>query len=332
MRDELIKITEKFEGKRILVIGDIMLDKYIWGNVTRISPEAPVQVVHVEKQSVVLGGAANTANNVASLKGTVSIIGVTGEDDARDRLIDELKKKGIMIDGIMSEKNRQTIQKVRIMAQNQQLLRVDYEDGVLVSKEAEGKMIHFLKKSIDGFDGVVISDYFKGIVTKDLIKEASSLIKAHGKFLIIDPKPAHTDYYNDVDLITPNHKEACEMLNLNPELSKDESSIEMIGSELKKRLDCNILLTRGEQGMALFLKSGEVIKIPTKAKEVYDVSGAGDTVVASFALALAAGADYKQAAHIANYAAGIVVGKLGTATTTVSELKKAIEDEQSDFL
>ena len=158
------------------------------------------------------------------------------------------------------------------------------------------------------------------------------MIKAHGKFLIIDPKPAHTDYYNDVDLITPNHKEACEMLNLNPELSKDESSIEMIGSELKKRLDCNILLTRGEQGMALFLKSGEVIKIPTKAKEVYDVSGAGDTVVASFALALAAGADYKQAAHIANYAAGIVVGKLGTATTTVSELKKAIEDEQSDFL
>src|SRR3989338_8189349 len=332
MRDELIKITEKFEGKRILVIGDIMLDKYIWGNVTRISPEAPVQVVYVEKQSVVLGGAANTANNVASLKGTVSIIGVTGEDDARDRLIDELKKKGIMIDGIMSEKNRQTIQKVRIMAQNQQLLRVDYEDGVLVSKEAEGKMIHFLKKSIDGFDGVVISDYFKGIVTKDLIKEASSLIKAHGKFLIIDPKPAHTDYYNDVDLITPNHKEACEMLKINPELSKDESSIEMIGSELKKRLDCNILLTRGEQGMALFLKSGEVIKIPTKAKEVYDVSGAGDTVVASFALALAAGADYKQAAHIANYAAGIVVGKLGTATTTVYELKKAIEDEQSDFL
>ena len=328
MKTELLKIINNFKGKKILVIGDVMLDKYIWGSVTRISPEAPVQVVEVEKESYALGGAANTANNIAALQGDASIIGLAGDDAANKQLLEELKRRNIKSEGIIIRKNRQTIQKVRIMAQNQQLMRVDYEDKDRITEETEKKIIEMLKSKISYIDGIIISDYFKGLITKKLVENINSIAKQNNKFLVVDPKPANALFYKNVDLITPNQKEAAGILSLDPEETKDDSSIKRMGVDIMKLLNCNVIITRGEHGMALFEKTGEITNIPTKAKEVYDVSGAGDTVVALLALSLAAGADIKEAAQIANYAAGIVVGKLGTATTTINELKYAIENEK----
>ena len=328
MKTELLKIINNFKGKKILVIGDVMLDKYIWGSVTRISPEAPVQVVEVEKESYALGGAANTANNIAALQGDASIIGLAGDDAANKQLLEELKRRNIKSEGIIIRKNRQTIQKVRIMAQNQQLMRVDYEDKDRITEETEKKIIEMLKSKISHIDGIIISDYFKGLITKKLVENINSIAKQNNKFLVVDPKPANALFYKNVDLITPNQKEAAGILSLDPEETKDDSSIKRMGVDIMKLLNCDVIITRGEHGMALFEKTGEITNIPTKAKEVYDVSGAGDTVVALLALSLAAGADIKEAAQIANYAAGIVVGKLGTATTTINELKYAIENEK----
>jgi D-glycero-beta-D-manno-heptose-7-phosphate kinase len=324
MKEKLLKILNDFKDKKILVIGDIMLDKYIWGDVSRISPEAPVQVVNVLKETFAPGGASNVASNAASLNGSVLIVGIAGNDNAKKLLIDELKNKGIDTDGILIDNDKPTTQKIRIVGKSQQLLRVDYESKEHIHKVIEQKIVDYLRKVVKEIDMIVISDYAKGVITPLTSQKIIEIAKLNGKKVIVDPKPKHRNLYSNVDLITPNTLEATEMTGI--EDGSDESALE-IGKKLVRYLNANVLLTRGEKGMSLFEKNGEVFHTPTKAKEVYSLIGAGDTVVATIALALASGATLKEASILANIAAGIKVGKIGTASVSVDEIKKELEDE-----
>ena len=322
--NNLIKIVEQFKNKKILVIGDVMLDKYIWGEVSRISPEAPVQVVNVLRESYAPGGAANVANNIAALNAKSLMAGVVGNDTTRGKLVSELKKRNIDVSGLVNSENKRTIQKVRIFGRNQQLLRFDYEKKGDVDIETENKIFDFISKIMDEIDAVIISDYAKGVVTKNLMQKLIVLCKEKNKIIIVDPKPKNKQFYKNVTLITPNYLEASQMAGFMEEEPLDNT--EKIGKQLLKELNSNVLITKGEKGMSLFEKNGDITSIPTFAKEVYDIIGAGDTSVATVALALVSGASFEEAAIIANHAAGITVGKVGTSTVSVEELKKSIEN------
>ncbi len=322
MKQKLLKILENFKGKKILVIGDIMLDKYVWGDVSRISPEAPVQVVNVLKETYEAGGAANVANNIAALGGFPRMVGITGNDESRNVLMEEMKRKCINTEGIITNNDKPTTQKVRILGKGQQLLRVDYEDKEHIHHDIENAVIKFVEKNVNGIDVIIISDYAKGVITQEVSKRIIGLAKQHKKPVIVDPKPKHKEFYIGVDLITPNNNEASEMSGI--EDGSDEK-ISGIGKNLLKNLNANVLLTRGEKGMSLFEIDGYVTNIPAKAKEVYSLIGAGDTVAATIAMAVASGAELKDAAFLANIAAGIKVGKIGTASVSVEEIKKEIE-------
>ena len=311
MNSELIGILNSFKGKNILVIGDIMLDKYIWGKVERISPEAPVQIVNVEKEDYLPGGAANVANNISALNGNAFMVGIVGKDNEANILLEELKKRNINTNGIFTDNSKPTTQKVRILGQKQQLLRMDYEKRDYLNKEMENNILNFIKEKISKIDAIIISDYAKGVITKNLIDQIKSI--ANSKIIVVDPKPKHKDFYKDVSLVTPNLKETKEMVE------KEE--------DLVKELNTTILITKGEKGMSLYEKDGNITNIPTKAKEVYDVSGAGDTVVATLVLALSSNATPKQASILANHAAGITVGKVGTSTVSIREIKNSLEND-----
>ena len=322
MKQNLLKVLEKFRNKKILVIGDIMLDKYIWGDVSRISPEAPVQVVNVLRETYEAGGAANVANNISALGGKAFMAGIAGNDEAKRILLNDLSKKGIITDGILIDGDKPTTQKVRIVGRGQQLLRVDYENKQHVHADIEKAIIDFLENALRKADVIVISDYAKGVITQRLCDKLLKAAKKLEKPVIVDPKPKHRKLYVGVDLITPNNAEASEMTGIEDDSS---NSIMEIGSRLLKSLKTNVLITRGEKGMSLFQKNGAVNHIPAKAKEVYSLIGAGDTVVAAMALSLASGANLKEAAILANIAAGIKVGKMGTATVSIDEIKAEIE-------
>ncbi|MBI2653421.1 D-glycero-beta-D-manno-heptose-7-phosphate kinase [Candidatus Woesearchaeota archaeon] len=322
MKQQLLKILEQFKNKKILVVGDIMLDKYIWGDVSRISPEAPVQVVHVMKETYAPGGASNVASNISALNSKAFMAGIVGNDEARKILLGELKNMGINTEGIFTENDKPTIQKVRIIGKSQQLLRVDYEKKEHIHKGIEQSMISFFEKTIKNVDVVVISDYAKGVITQNICESLIKISKENNKPIIVDPKPKHRDLYSNVTLITPNNAEASEMTGIE---DGDDAVIEM-GNKLIKYLNTNILITKGEKGMSLFEKNGSVTHIPAKAKEVYSLIGAGDTVVAVLALAIASGADLKEAATLSNIAAGIKVGKIGTASVSIEEIKAGIEE------
>ena len=321
MKQRLLKILENFKDKRILVIGDIMLDKYLWGDVSRISPEAPVQVVNVLRETYEAGGAANVASNISALTGKAFMAGIVGNDDAKNILLEELNKKGINTEGIFIDRSKPTTQKIRIIGKSQQLLRVDYEKKEHAHKEIENSIIKFLEKAIKDVDVVVISDYAKGVITPDVCGKAIQQAKSSGKAIIVDPKPKHKSLYANVTLITPNNAEASEMTGIE---DGDESVADM-GEKLMKSLNTNVLITRGEKGMSLFELDGKTASIPAKAKEVYSLIGAGDTVVAAIALAIASGAGLEEAATISNIAAGIKVGKIGTASVSIEEIKREIE-------
>ena len=323
-KEKLLRIIEQFSNKKILVIGDVMLDKYIWGEVSRVSPEAPVQVVKVDKESYAPGGAANVASNVASLNGTTYMIGLVGNDPANKMLISELNSRQINTEGMVEDKNRPTIQKVRVIGKGQQLLRFDYENGNYLDERMETKIFDFVLKRIQNIDAIIISDYAKGIITKNLAEKLISLANEKKKIIVIDPKPKHKHFYKNATLITPNNNEACEMLNIE---EKDDNDLIKAGKSLLENLNSALIITRGEKGMAIFEKNNEITNIPTKAKEVYDIVGAGDTVVATLALALASNATLKEAATIANYAAGVTVGKVGTSTVITDEIKNALKNE-----
>ncbi|MBI2575936.1 D-glycero-beta-D-manno-heptose-7-phosphate kinase [Candidatus Woesearchaeota archaeon] len=316
MKGQLLGLIEKFKGKKILVIGDIMLDKYLKGDVSRISPEAPVPIVTVTGERFVPGGAANVASNIASLGGNVRMAGVIGNDDPGELLIKELQRRGVGTDSVIIDKKKPTTQKVRIVAQNQQLLRVDYEDTAYIAPATENELIRSIQSSIPDSDAIVVSDYAKGAITSELMRSIHTA--RNNQYLIVDPKPKHKALYAGVSIITPNLKEAREMAH-----AHDEPGV--LGKQLVGELQSTILITLGDKGMALFEQNGNITEIPTKAKEVFDVSGAGDTVVAALALALAAGADFVQAAFLANHAAGVVVGKVGTAVCSIEELQGSID-------
>ena len=329
MKNKLLKILESFKGKKILVIGDIMLDKYIWGDVSRISPEAPVQVVNVLRETFEAGGAANVANNIAALNGKAFMVGITGNDGSRNILLEDLRKKNIDVSGIFLDKAKPTTQKIRVIGKSQQLLRVDYENKEHIHSNIEHSIIGFLEKNIKNIDVVVISDYAKGVITQKVSNKAIETAKKHNKPIIVDPKPKHKDFYSNVTLITPNNAEASEMSGI--EDGSDEAAIE-VGNRLMKNLNTNVLITRGEKGMLLFEQNGNITNIPTKAREVYSLIGAGDTVVATIALALASGADFKESSILSNIAAGIKVRKIGTSSVSIEEIKREIENDKSDFL
>jgi len=323
--NKIKKILSNFKGKKILVIGDVMLDHYLVGDVNRISPEAPIPIVKVTQEKYVLGGAANTANNIASLGGKAYLVGIVGEDNAGKILEKQLRENNMVTAGLFIDKDKPTVQKVRVVGKPQQLLRIDYENTKLSDKKIESKILDYVKNIIKKVDAVVISDYAKGLMTKNLSSEVISLCNENKKPVIVDPKPKNVNFYKNATLITPNLKEASEMTGID---NNSENAV-LMGEKLKEMLDSNILITKGEYGSTLIELDGNIVHIPTKAKEVYDVSGAGDTVVATLVLALAVGADLKYAAVLANKAAGIVVGKIGTATVSMKEFGSVFEKKES---
>lgn len=313
-RLDLQKILDSFKNIKIGVVGDLMLDDYIIGIVDRISPEAPVPVVNVKEERFVLGGAANVVNNLSVLGAQTICFGVIGADDNGDRLIKTFDEKGIDHSGIIRANNIPTIVKRRILAGNQQLLRIDWEKAEPISKELEDALLENFNSKIDSLDAVILSDYDKGVLTPRVAKEIVRLCREKKKIVTVDPKPKNAMNYIGATSMTPNRKEAMECLG-----KSKVTDFETLGKELKEKLQLdNLLLTRSEEGMSLFLD--EIINIPTFAKEVYDVTGAGDTVISVFTLASAAGVDWHESAKIANTAAGVVVGKMGTSTVTKEEI------------
>ncbi len=322
------KILEKFGKRRILVIGDLILDHYIWGNVRRISPEAPVPVVEVTRESFMLGGAANVAHNIVAMGGKASVIGVSGKDVAGKTLLDMLTRIGVDCSGIFIE-NRPTTVKTRVIAHNQQVVRFDREDSQYVGGAILSGIMEYIKSVSGGYDAVIVSDYKKGIVSRHLIRGILGNSKKSGRsgadslmFVAVDPKIGHFDMYKGVSLITPNIMEASS--GSRTEI-RDEKTLLRAGETLIRKLGCAaVLITRGEQGMSLFERRGAT-HIPTVARKVYDVTGAGDTVIAAFTLAYACGASMKEAAVIANHAAGVVVGEIGTAVASPEQIIESFQ-------
>lgn len=322
----LLKFVDRFSKARILVVGDVMLDHYIWGNVSRISPEAPVPVVNVTKENVLLGAAANVVNNIHSLGGAVSVCGVIGHDDAGRQLVHMLRTQGVDTDGLITENRRPTTIKTRIIAHSQQVVRFDRETKQGIEKDTHKRMFDFVKQRMDdGLDAIILSDYCKGVVTKDLVRDIVKLARKKDIIVSVDPKVNHFGIYSGVTILTPNTKEASVGSRIDIE---DEKSLLKAGDLLLSRLKCSaILITRGEHGMSLFERDGRITHIATVAREVFDVTGAGDTVISVLTLAMAAGAGMVDAAKISNFAAGVVVGVVGTATVKPEELKQRIRTE-----
>lgn len=312
------KTIDDFRKANILVIGDIMLDQYVHAHVSRISPEAPVPIAHVKSEKYVLGGAANVAHNIAALGGKVSLIGRIGTDVYAEKLLELTKEKNIITGGVVRQEGYPTILKTRIVGLNQQLLRIDRED----IKQDSGAVSKSIPADLGDYDIILISDYAKGTISPSLME---ALKKASGNVrILVDPRPKNIDLYKGVYLVSPNLKEAEAITHLSLE---NGDTIDKIGTKLKELLGGNILITLGAEGMALF--EGVKRHFPTQATEVYDVSGAGDTVISTMALALAAGADLESAVDIANHAAGVVVKKPGTATLSSKELAEALSAHQN---
>tara|TARA_Y100000310_G_scaffold246869_1_gene252312 strand:- start:15732 stop:17186 length:1455 start_codon:yes stop_codon:yes gene_type:complete len=321
MKERLLKIVEKFKEKTILVVGDIILDKYVMGNVERTSPEAPIPIVEVKKENFVPGGAGNAANNLSSLGAKVYLSGVIGDDIYGEVLIKILQNLNIKTDLIIKDLNKRTIVKERVVAQNQQLVRVDYENKEKINDLTENNILNNVRSIITNIDGIVVSDYGKGLITKKLMDNIITLCKEHNKIIVVDPKPENKDFYYGVNLITPNYLESTMMTNI---FGNEEENLNIIGEKLKE-ISKSVLITRGSKGMTLF--DDDIKYFPTKAKGVYDVSGAGDSVVTTITLSLTCGAAMEEAVTIANYVAGIVVSKFGTSTTNILEIEEAIEEK-----
>ena len=318
------KIIRRFLGVRILVVGDIMLDRFIWGDVSRISPEAPVPVVVVEKETFLLGGAANVVNNIHSLGGKASLCGVVGDDEMGQKVLKRLDEMGIERSGISIEPGRQTTVKTRIIAHHQQLVRIDRETTRHPKVSTLRSLSEYLKRNIKSFDGVILSDYGKGLLTRGVVRDVIRKAQQTGKFVMVDPKIKNFFFYRGATVVTPNTAEASSASRIS---ITDEASLNRAGRILLKRLRCDALvITRGEDGMAIFEPHQKPFLVPTEAKEVYDVTGAGDTVIGTMALALGAGASIRRAAELANHAAGIVVGKVGTATVDQEELTSVMKE------
>ncbi len=322
---KLKTIISNFKNKKILVIGDLILDEFIWGQVSRISPEAPVPVVWVKDESFMPGGASNVANNINSLGGRAYMVGVVGNDDSAGILKGELEHRGVNVDGIFTDPERPTILKTRVIAHQQQVVRIDKEKTDPLKDKIVNRIINYIENVIDEVDGLIVEDYGKGLITPKLLDKIVPLAKKKKKIIAVDPKEEHFSYYKGVTVLTPNNNEASRAVGFE---IKDKATLKKAGFELLKKLQSRIILiTLGEDGMMVFEKDKSPKKIETIAQEVFDVSGAGDTVVSTYALSLIAGATPIQAAHIANCAAGIVVGKVGIAVVNQSEVIERTKEE-----
>jgi rfaE bifunctional protein kinase chain/domain len=315
----------KFKNVKALVVGDLMIDEYLWGSVDRISPEAPVPVVCVNRESQTLGGAGNVINNLVAMGADVFAVGTAGTGKAGSMIFDKLEELGIKTDGIISEPQRPTTRKTRVIASNQQVLRIDKEIKKNINADTLKKLIKIIESKISGMDIVILSDYDKGLVTDALVKQTVLLAKKYNVLTIVDPKSLNFSKYENVSILTPNKKEAS--LAANMDITSDKDLVAAGWKIMKKVKLERLLITCGKDGMVLFEKGEEPYTIASKARQVFDVSGAGDTVISLIGLGLAIGASFKQSAMIANIAAGIVVAKVGTATATIEELKKALSDQ-----
>ena len=320
----LSESIDKFSSCRILVVGDVIMDEFLWGRVERISPEAPVPVVQVEEESLVLGGAGNVVNNIISLGGQALLCGVIGNDAMGRELVHMLQKINSPTHGLVVEDRRPTTIKTRIVAHSQQVVRVDREESEPVTEASIKKIITVIKEQLGSIDAIVISDYGKGVVARSLMDGIRSLGQGSQTILAVDPTVRNLALYKDVTLITPNNYEAQQMSGIQIE---DDQSLRRAGAHLLEELGCQtVLITQGDKGMTLIEGNGETTQIPTVARKVFDVSGAGDTVIATFTLALAAGLTPSEAALLSNLAAGIVVGEVGTAAVAASRLKEILID------
>jgi D-beta-D-heptose 7-phosphate kinase/D-beta-D-heptose 1-phosphate adenosyltransferase len=318
------ELLGKLGDRNIVVLGDVMLDEFIWGDVTRISPEAPVPVVDIRRESTHLGGAANVLANLVALGAKACVVGVVGDDFAGERIRSSVHDKSSLQtgDSLVIDKSRPTTIKTRIIAQNQMVVRADREHRTPVNGQTEAEIIAATKAALKNAHALIVSDYDKGVITPRILSEV--LPDAYRRMpVLIDPKLRNFESYRPATLITPNHHEALRMAGL--EEDSDEG-LQMVARAIRKRLSCDaVLITRGDRGMMLIEGDQDSINVQTVAREVFDVTGAGDTVIAALAAALAAGASMAEAAVLANHAAGIVVGKLGTATATVQEVLESIK-------
>jgi len=322
-RKRIDEITAALGHARVLVLGDTMLDEYLLGSVSRISPEAPVPVVDIESTRQLLGGAANVAANIRALGDEPILIGAVGDDPASEQLRGLLREKDISPDHLVIDNSRVTTIKTRVIAHSQQVVRADRETRHELSAPVEAQIISRVEKTIDGVSGMIVSDYGKGVITLSLLNRVIELCRARKKFIAVDPKENRFNNYRLVSLITPNHHEAG--FAYGRRIVNMEDLLE-VGQGLLKRLEAAaILITRGPQGMSLFRQGHEPTHIPTFARKVYDVTGAGDTVIAVYVSAVAAGADGVEAAVMANAAAGLTVAEVGTASVTVEQLRGELE-------
>ena len=322
-RSRLQGIIDRVPGKRILVVGDLMLDQFIRGGVSRLSPEAPVPVVQVRAESFVLGGAGNVAHNLSALGARVEVVGVLGDDPAGRMLLDDFSARSIKVGRVVSDPARVTSQKCRVIAEHQQVVRFDRETPGPFPAHTERSLLKSLLTAMLECDAIILSDYGKGVISRQLIKTAITGARRRGIPLTVDPKVEHFGLYRGVDCITPNTSEA--WAGMRRPQQAGERPLAALGWDIRARLRAkSVLITRGSDGMSLFEAGGRLTHIPTVAQEVFDVTGAGDTVISVLTLGLAAGARIREASVISNYAAGIVVGKLGTAVCTVPELKETL--------
>lgn len=320
--EKFLGLIDEFSRATVLVVGDVMIDEFIWGKVDRISPEAPVPVVEVNRITHRLGGAANVAHNIRALGGRVLVAGMIGADDKGGQLVDMLRMLDVDDDGIQTDDKRPTIIKTRIIAHHQQVVRIDRESKDPIPPRVTDGILEYAESVIGDVHAIVLSDYGKGLISERLVDRLVKLVKGRDIILSVDPKVVNFPLYRNVGVVTPNHHEAGEAVGIK---IVDDETLLAVGGKLLEMLSCRyVLITHGERGMTLFGDDGSVVQIPTVALEVFDVTGAGDTVISALTLAAAAGASMKDAAIISNYAAGEVVGEVGTAVVTADRLKEVI--------
>jgi rfaE bifunctional protein kinase chain/domain len=315
MKEKHTEIVDTFKDKKIGIIGDVMLDHFAWGDIERISPEAPIPVVKLTKETFLAGGAGNTAVNIAQGGGRAFLVGVVGDDSEGKSLSQVLEKHNIDLRGLVRSKKAKTICKTRVVARGQHMLRIDSEDVECITDAERKKALVYIERHIKDWDGIIISDYLKGLLTPALVKSIIRVARKHKKFVIGDSKSADTSHFKGITVMTPNKNEVL--------YTTGERDVLKAGRKIASHLGCVVLVTLGEEGMILFEKN-KSSHLHSKAKEVFDVTGAGDTVAAIFTLAFVGGNDFHSAAEIANVAAGIVVGKRGTAYASPGEIKKLL--------
>ncbi|MFH1136733.1 MAG: D-glycero-beta-D-manno-heptose-7-phosphate kinase [Pseudomonadota bacterium] len=320
--NRLLEAVDRFPRVRLLVLGDVMLDRFVWGQVERISPEAPVPVVDVTDETELLGGSANVVNNIASAGGRALAAGLVGRDRPGRGIIRMLENLGADPQGLVSDPDRPTTVKTRVVARPQQVVRFDREARTPAGPRALKKLTGFLASLAGRVDGVIVSDYGKGVIGAEIMAAVRRLFDGRSGLIAVDPAVKNFHLYRNTTILTPNHHEAAQGAGLTVD---SEEALYRVGRKIIADLDCEaVLITRGEQGMTLFERSGGLENIPTMAREVFDVTGAGDTVIAILTLGLAAGLSRLEASVLANRAAGVVVGKVGTAAVTARELRESV--------